>query len=198
MEFVGQYRRLPTPATITIRLPHYIWLIFYLLTGITISVTGVSMAAYREVSNPFAAFNDLFGDNARQAALARGFTCRDTRSGGLARTMSDYCAQRDIDEMFSGISMRMSGESAVEISFSLRENTLSLGDLVLLWGEPEIRQSCTVVAITWPAHRIHGFAAPPSNGQISYFLPIQSVSFTRSGSPQWGQFLMADAQYYCG
>jgi hypothetical protein len=197
MELVGQYRKQSAISVISIRLPWFAWITLSLLTSITIIVMGVIVATRREVSNPFSDFGELFGDEARQAAVARGFTCQDRELNSRLQTLSGYCAQRDADTMFSGIYMWMSGNVADEISFSLRENALTLGDLMLLWGEPEIQLSCTVVAITWPAHRIHGFAAPPPNGQIGYFLPIRSVSFTRSGSSQWGQLLLNDARHSC-
>jgi len=130
MELVGQDRKQSPITIVSIQLPWYVWIALVALTSITIVVIGVIMASRREVSNPFSAFNDLFGDDGRQAALARGFTCRGSSFSGLPLT--DHCAQRDTDGIFSGISMRMSGNVADEISFSLRENAPTLGDLVLL------------------------------------------------------------------
>jgi hypothetical protein len=196
MELVRQYRKQSAISVVSVRLPWFVRIALVVLTSIAIVVIGVIMASHRAVSDPFLAFNDLFGDDARQAALSRGFTCRDSSFSGLPLT--SHCAQRDTDRIFSGIYMRMSGNVANEISFSLRENAPTLGDLVLLWGEPEIQQSCAVVVIFWPAHHIRGFAAPLPAGRISYFLPVQSVSFTRSGSPQWGRILINDAQHNCG
>lgn len=198
MELVRQYRRQSAISVISIQLPWYVWIALFVLTSITIIVIGVIMAAHRDVSDPFSDFSDLFGDDARQAALVRGFTCRDTEARSHLQTQSGYCAQRNTDTIFSGISLGMSGDRAHEISFSLRDNTLTLGDLVLLWGTPEIRLYCEVVVASWPARHVMAIIAPLRTGRVSYFLPVISVSFTRSGAPQWGRILMNDALHNCG
>jgi hypothetical protein len=54
------------------------------------------------------------------------------------------------------------------------------------------------VVAAWPARDVMSIVAPSQTGRISYFLPILSVSFTRSGQPQWGRLLMNDALHNCG
>ncbi len=182
-----------------LQLTLYRRLMFGVLLGVMVIVAG-ALALTRLVqppTNPFSAFSDLFGSDARQAALARGFTCQDMMFPSHTQTLSSYCAQRNTDKMFSGIFLRMSGNTTREISFSLRDNTLTLGDLASLWGEPAIRLYCETVVASWPAHRIVSMVAPSRTGHFSYFLPIISVSFTRSGTPQWGRLLMNDVLHHC-
>ena len=78
MEIVGHYQRPTTKSLVGIHIPWFVSIPLLGLTGITIVVMGVIMAAHHELSNPFSAFDDLFGSEARQAALARGFTCRES------------------------------------------------------------------------------------------------------------------------
>ncbi len=195
------HRRLQKPSiSINFQLPLYLRSILGLSLGVLVVVSGV-MALTRLVqspTNPFSAFSDLFGSAAGPAALARGFTCRDTGGRSHPQNLSGYCAQRDTDKMFSGIYLWMAGDNANEISFSLRENTLTLGDLMLLWGQPEIRLYCEVLVAAWPARHITSLLAAPRTRQITYFSPVLSVSFTRSGVPQWGRVLMNDALHNCG
>jgi hypothetical protein len=178
--------------------------VFFVLTTITTIVIGVIIAAHREMADPFSVFSDLFGDDARQAALVRGFRCQDTELHSYSQIVSGYCAQRSADKTFSGTYLTLSGNVANEVSFSLRDNALALGDLVVLWGKPEIRLYCEVMVASWPARHIMVLVAPPPRsparraGGINYFLPVIAVSFTRSGPPHWRWLLMNEVLHNCG
>ena len=194
MEVVGQYRSQATAFHFSLRLPWFVWMPLSMLAVITVITGSIALAAHRELSNPFAPYHDLLGDDARQAALSRGFTCQSSPS----QITYDYCVQQQPSELFSRLSVRMSGDTANETVFSLRENTLTLGDLSALWGKPEIEQYCETMAASWPDRHIMGLVSQSPTGRIGYFSPIISVSFT-SGSPSgWRQLLMNDALHNCG
>jgi len=195
MEHIFPYRRLPTTVTIPLPLPLYGWPIISLLIGVTIIVFGVILAARREISDPFSIVSDLYGDDARQAAAALGLTCRDI---ALYSNPHGSCAQNITNDVFSGIYLRLSGDAAGEISFWLRQNTLTLGDLVLLWGKPEVRLYCETVVAFWPGRDAVGFAPPSRSARISYEMPVLFVTFTRSGLSDWDRFLMNTTIPQCG
>jgi hypothetical protein len=197
LEHIFQYRRLPTTPIVPLWLPLYFWLMSYLLISVTIIVFGVILAAKQEISDPFSVFSDLFGDDARQAALALGLTCRDT---GLRShpQVADSCARNITHDVFSGVYLRLSGSVTSEISFWLQQNTLTLGDLVLLWGKPEIRLYCETVVAFWPGRAATGFTAHTRTGRISYYMPVLFVTFSRSGLSDWETLLINTAALQCG
>jgi hypothetical protein len=178
-------------------LPVYIWFIFNLLIGISLIAVLVIIAARREMSGPFSALRDLFGDDARQAALARGFTCGDDGFQNRSQTISGYCVQQNMDQMFSGIYMRMSGNAADEITFTVRGSMVRLGDLEVVWGSPEIRRYCETMVASWPADDgIVILVVSPTDG-FSHFAPILHIYFTRGDLPRWTRYVMREARRGC-
>jgi hypothetical protein len=149
-----------------------------------------SVVARREFSNPFSSFRDLLGDNGRQIALERGFTCP------YSTGVSKFCAYYT-DGMFSRIYLLMSSNDANYISFTVRENILMLGDLEVLWGRPEIRWYCETVVASWPADHALVILAVPQTGGVSRFTPILHIFFTRSGLPRWARILKHEAKRGC-
>ncbi|MBC7812372.1 MAG: hypothetical protein H7175_14545 [Burkholderiales bacterium] len=197
MELISQYRRQSATAVASLHFPAYVWIALFVLTGITGLVAGVITMASREISDPFSAFSDLFGDDATQAALARGFTCRQSEPGSDLQNSADFCVQRDVDDRFSGIYVYLSANIVNEIRFSLQENTLKIGDLAVLWGEPDIRRYCEAVVVSWPNRHIMALVAPPRSERIGYFSPIASVTFRRSGLSHLERALMNDVLHRC-
>ena len=64
----------------------------------------------------------------------------------------------------------------IKVAFMPREKTLTLGDLMLLWGKPEIAIYSKTINFRWPnAHVTAVLQAYP--GHISYWLPITYVAF---------------------
>ncbi len=194
MELIEQYQKQPAASVIPIRFPWYVSLALFMLTGSAAVVIGLMLAAHREIPNPFSVYNDLFGDNARQAASARGFTCRDMGLNGYPLTL---CTHHNTEKLFSRLYVWISGDRANEISFSLRDNTLRLGDLALLWGKPEIRLYCETFVALWPARHIMGVIKQSRTGQVNYFLPILSVYFTTNNSSRVERVFKNDALNNC-
>src|SRR5262245_33169877 len=102
MKSTGQYCRPFAPS-----LPRFVWIALSVLTSITIGVVGVITAARGEMPDPFSDFRYLFGSEARQAALARGFTCQDiVFPNHSTQTLYSNCGQGNAGQMFSGIYLR--------------------------------------------------------------------------------------------
>jgi hypothetical protein len=172
---------------------------FSALIGIFFLVSVAILVARCNVTDPFSAYTDLFGENAGLAALTHGFTCWDTELRDQPYSSSGYCAESGMDDVFSGIHLRMAGSKAAEISFWIRKNTLTFGDLELLWGKAEIERHCEMVVASWPERHIMAFAAPSQTKHITYFLPVVSVAFVLSDLPQWWQLALTnDVFQNCG
>ena len=63
------------------------------------------------------------------------------------------------------------------------ENTLRLGDLVALWGTPEVQEYGNVATFVWRDGAIVASTLAYS-GRFSLFLPVWSVSFTEMRLPR--------------
>jgi hypothetical protein len=187
-----QYLELPIVEARPIQLPHFFWFALGLLMGITVITMSIIVLVRRELMDPFAAYEDLFGDDVRQAALAIGFTCTDTGLPSQTENQSSYCDQLNPDGVFSSLALQFIDDRADEISFWLREHTLALGDLELLWGEPEIQQYCEVVVFSWHNRHLTGIAEPSRTGRIDIFVPIVSITLTHVGLPQREQLLLTN------
>ena len=187
MEIIGLYQRQATDSAISIRFPWYVRVVICVMIAGSIFVLGMTLLAQGEIANPFAAYSDLFSDAARQAALTQGFAC----------VTPGYCARRDAKGAFSGIMLRWTGERVSEIDFSMRDKALSSGDLVLLWGRPEIRLYCETAVAAWPDRHITSLLSPSQNGGVSYFSPVVSVRFQHSGLSLGAPVLRNDMLHHC-
>jgi hypothetical protein len=194
MELIEQNRRQSAAPGVSIWFPWLAPIALSVLTSITLIVIGVILAAHRETSNPFSTLSGLLGQSARQAALAHGFTCPVVGLHG--HNLANYCGYYR-HEMFSRIYLRVSGNVVDEIIFSVAENKLTLGELEVLWGRPEIRLSCETVTAAWPAYYAVTFLATPETGDVSRFTPILHIFFTRSGGPRLVETMMHEARLGC-
>jgi hypothetical protein len=195
MEVVGQFRRHSATLVTSIWFRLYIGIGLFALTAVTIVVSGRIMAGRREMPDPFLAVSDLFNGDARQVALARGFTCQNP---DYSATLTDFCTQLNPDQRYSGIYLRISGSMAKEVDLWLRKNRLRLGDLVLLWGKPETRPYCQTLVISWSTPRFMAMVAVSRTRLINYFAPILSISFLHKGLPRWEEPLLNDVLHGCG
>src|SRR5262245_43194839 len=110
MEVVGQYPIQAAVFKFSIRLLWFMSMALSVFAVITIIIVGIVIAGHRELSNPFSAYHDLFGDDAEQAASERGFTCQNNSSQITYR----YCVQDHPTKLFSRLSVRMSDGAVSE------------------------------------------------------------------------------------
>jgi hypothetical protein len=195
MKLVGQTPGRSARSAASIKFPGYIWLGLCLLAAMTMMVSGSVMAGYHEVFDPMTAISELFEGDAGQ--VARGFTCERTDWNSPPYTGLDYCTQRNPNPMYTAIHLRISGSVAKDVSLSLRENMLTLGVLVALWGKPETHRYCETLLFTWSARRFTAMVAVPRTSHIDYFVPIHHIYFVRRGLPEWARLLVNDALHSC-
>jgi hypothetical protein len=194
MDGIGQLQQPTTTSAAQIRVPSFVSFALLVFAGITVISVGVILAAYREVSNPFSMLGDLRDEDSRQVILAHGFRCREVDSRGRSQTR---CILHDVDRTFSKLSVQVSDGYVNEIGFSLRENSFTLGDLVLLWGKPGIRRYCETVVAAWSTQHVIGIVTPERGGWITYFSPAISVYFTPDNVPPSLRILMNDTLHGC-
>ena len=182
MEIAGQTRKHSAIPAISAYLRLGVGIRLSALAAVAITVSGRFVPGRRKLSDSFSAVSDFFGGDARQVALARGFTCQNP---DYAATLPDFCRQLNPDRMYSGNYAQLEGSETKEVDLLLRPQTLTLGDLVLLWGKPETRPYCDTDVVSWSTHGVLVEVPVPRTAQIDYFAPILTISFIRQGLPYW-------------
>ena len=76
---------------------------------LSIFVSISIMTGRREASDPFSAINAFFAENARQVALERGFTCKNTDWSRHPSDIADYCVLTNTDQRYSTMYLRLWG-----------------------------------------------------------------------------------------
>ena len=128
---------------------------------------GQSRAAAR---NPFFAYVDVLPGQPKSVAIARSFVC----PAQIYDTQDEHCDFRPKSGVFSHVAVDIVDGTISYGSFTVRNKTLRVGDLVLLWGMPDIEEHGFVVVLRW--HHIDTIAmATSSAGKFSLMLGVNRV-----------------------
>ena len=195
MQVFRQTLRHSATSVISIGFRACIGIGFSALTAITLVMCGSMIAGHRPMSDPYAVVSDFFDGDARQVALAHGFTCHNP---DYPATPSDFCRQLNSAQGNSSIFVRISGGIVKEVGLQSGKNTLTLGDLILLWGEPHTQRYCETDVDSWASHQLIAEAALPRTRQINFFQPISTISFVHHGLPYLLITLQNDLLHGCG
>jgi hypothetical protein len=99
-----------------------------------------------------------------------GFYCRNI---GIARI--NDCSYNPATGLFSHITIALHiDDSQTNAAFTVRKNLLTLGDLALLWGKPNIEAGDHTLYLEWPDNHASAIASD-YDGRFTYFLPIMHV-----------------------
>jgi hypothetical protein len=144
-------------------------------SGFTVAIITVKMLGQGldQASNPFAAFADVFPGQPKSAAEARGILC--AVSAYEYNPPDDSCMVRHTSGQFSSVSVEIRAEMITAINFWLREDTLRVGDLILLWGTPDIREFSRSVYLYWQNRDILAIATHETK-RFSLLLPVRRIS----------------------
>ncbi len=179
MELVGQnHRRLHIPRfAIQLQLPLYLRLMFSLVVSMMVIVAGVMTFTrlMQPPANPFAPYADILPGHPKEVALERGFTC-------FTNVFDDgeSCSRRDepASPLFSAVHLSTLGDRIHTLGFTTSVNTLTLGDLVLLWGRPDIQLRGYVAQMQWPSPNVTALAVLSSGRPLNHFTPVAYIAFT--------------------
>ena len=145
-----------------------------LLIGFTLVGLGVEALGQTAPPrpNPFAAFADIFPGEPQSAVDARAFIC--TR-GLYDYLPNQHCSLDTAAGAFTQVGVVVADGVIDEISFRLRDDTLQVGDLMLLWGIPEVVAQRHAVYLYW--HERHVIALVRDySGEFSLFLRVRRVT----------------------
>lgn len=148
---------------------------FVLMTFVLVSAIVLARIPGSEISlDPFAAYTDVMPGQMQYALMQRGFNCQ----ANISFRFDDSCTLTLQTGIFSAIQTTVtSGTGRIRrVVFTARDQQLTLGQLLLLWGRPEIAIYSPTANFRWRS--LHIVAIPPSyDGHLVYSLPIKYVAF---------------------
>ncbi len=161
------------------KLPVYLRIAFVLLIGLGASTCGVVVLVHSIIqpTSPFASLTDVFPRKPRSAIEAQGFTCPPTDEDASEYDTGSTCVLWPKAGPFAQVGVVVAEGVTRQTIFTMRENTLRVGDLMVLWGKPEIRTYSRSVYLLWRSRRICAWVRDYS-GQMSPFLHVWKVYFT--------------------
>jgi hypothetical protein len=184
MEQITRGIRYPQPKLRipSLRLRPYLRLVLALIggfTGVILSIRLLSQTA--APPDPFATFSNLFpGQQADTRLLeAQGYSCWLETLPTIA-DISQHCSQDLQTGPFSNITVTIWDGSVRVLDLVVRENALTIGDLVRLWGRPHIHQHGFRGQLKWLGSGNMDLTAS-YRGRYSLFLPAGIIVFMGTG-----------------
>jgi hypothetical protein len=144
------------------------------LTGVSVSVIVLTTTVAEREYDPFAPYSDLMPGQSRDALTQWEFNCATT----IIPSFSESCSLTPESGIFSEIQVKFAADTGriEKTVFLSRENRLSLGDLVLLWGKPEIDIYGRTANLRW--HDSHVVAIPQTyRSPVAYRVPLTYIAF---------------------
>ena len=150
---------------------------------LVITITSFSMMVATAISrsrppfDPFAPYTDILPGQSRDSVSQRGFQCQFNQ---IVPSLQETCSLSPQTAIFSEIQTSFatnpySGRVSQTI-FKLPENRLTYGDLVLLWGKPQIAIYGQTANLRWRDPHITA-VLQTTHRHFSYWTPITYVAF---------------------
>jgi hypothetical protein len=138
----------------------------------------VSVQRSEQPFNPFAPYSDLLPGQAEQVVLNREFRCQISIIPLFYKSCSLTLASGIVAEV--QVIITPDTGRINKVVFKSRANRLVLGDLIALWGKPEIAVYSHMVNLRWRS--LHIVAIPQIDSRHpSYWMPISLVIFDAAG-----------------
>jgi hypothetical protein len=170
------------------RIPHIampsarIVIILLLVVSFSTAIVVVSALSqrYSEAyqTDPFAAFADYFPGQPVDMRLleARGFSCR-YQAVLIPADLGAYCWRGLAAGPFSWVYVTIWDGIVKRLDLDVHANSLVMGDLVLLWGRPQLIINGNFVNVSWRADGITRGLGWSQNERFTYFQPLSLISF---------------------
>jgi hypothetical protein len=133
-----------------------------------------NLARWQPPFDPFIQYEDVMPGQSRERAVAHGFRCQFNGPPHY----DQFCLLTPETGVFSEIQVDIAhGTSQVnKVVFKPREKIITLGDLMLLWGQPQRTIYGRNVNFRWLSkHVLTVFQ--DDTGHFSYLLPVIYVAF---------------------
>ncbi len=174
MEIAALDHPLPQPRVTAsgIHVSLYIRLAFYITVGAAILTLAVIVLARHEaLANPFSLYLDMLPGRSPSAVVER--ECGSARQNLPGAT----CTISPTSGAFSRIVVTANG-SIVSTTFNVRQQSVRVGELMVLWGKPTIQIRGGSATLSWSRPGAVASVTLPQNHRFNYFLPVGSVLFS--------------------
>jgi hypothetical protein len=143
-------------------------------TVILVARIGIIKSALSD--DPFLAYADVFPGQPGSAAVVRDFVCFQT---GLPSPtdVSKECMYQPQTGPFSQLTVAVWDGLIVRLDFSVRENAMTMGDLLLWWGDSKYVSAGEFGLLTWPERRLTARGYFP-NRRFTHLSPVSHIAFT--------------------
>jgi len=157
------------------KLPIYLRLIMIVLTIVVVLTAGWTTLVRQVVAptNPFFEFAEILPGQPQRSVRAQGFSCSMHTYPVLPNA---YCTRAPAAGPFSLIGVIVTDGIVSRVNYSVSPGVLTIGDLALLWGRPNVRMYRQSVNLDWPGMGITA-SAWAENSRFSNFIPVLSISF---------------------
>ncbi len=158
------------------RLP-YLHFVFILLSGFAVAVIGVKVLTKPMVAtfDPFSVYMDIFPGQPKNAVETKGFVCRSA-DFSYYEPSGEYCTFTPAAGIISTISVTVSADVIHKITFTMRDESLDAGDLLLLTEARRFHIYPKAVFILSTRGFVRGLTS--SAAIPSIIRPVWSVTFT--------------------
>ena len=158
----------------TIQLSLYLRMMLLLFTMMTVICVGWVGLVRWDISapNPFSAYTTIFPGQTLHKVIEQGFTC--TQSNPAEH--HNYCTLSPVNGPFWYIHLVTAEDIVNSVTFCAREGALTIGDLALLWGKPNIQLFQRSGLFKWSSIQTSADGLSPS-WAFSYYFPVAHVTF---------------------
>jgi hypothetical protein len=151
------------------------------LTGLTLTNIGLRTLAHstqsvQAPSNPFLEYADVFPGQASQALNSRPFSCGNIYAYGSSSATA--CTVVLSSGIFSDIETTVWDGLIHQTTFTLHDDAMKIGDLVLLLGNPHFRAYPRRAFFFW--NKLFAIVSTTAHGNPPAIRPVWKVTFTDS------------------
>jgi len=128
------------------------------------------------LNDPLLAYADVFPGQSLSISRAHEFSCYP-RSNPRPVDVFAECVLRPQSGLFSQVNVLIWNGLIIRLVFRVHEHTVTVGDLLLWWGNAEFTWVGENGIFRWPERRLRVRGYFPT-GRLTYFSPVSQVSFT--------------------
>lgn len=131
----------------------YLGVSFRVLLGISAVCLGANVLGHTAppAPNPFVDYLDIFPGQSMTTLAVRGFSCQSVQNY-YTTPAEGRCRLSPASGLFSDIEVAGSGQRVRETTFTLRANTLRLGDLLVMFNVPDFRAFSQTTFAYWRSY----------------------------------------------
>ena len=155
------------------------FILLVMLIGFGMVIMGVTtLAQYSPApTNPFQPYDDVFPGQPASAVEARAFSCQQDYDH-MGRPDRPICNFTPVTGVFSSVQAIISEGIVYQLTFTMRDTTLRVGDLEVILKMPTRYTQDGTAYFFLPGSIVIASTAGNTR-QFSLFLSVWSVSFTK-------------------